>query len=142
MRKIKLTAIMWSSHVGMLLKACQKLPFLTPKIFSTHTLHTDDASYKEAFCALKEADLILLYRSSEPFWDKLEPELKNLARQKPLVCLSHDPAFWAMSSVRAEVVTTAHRYLHFGGEENFILGERKTFLILFVFSLKRPLAMK
>ncbi|MCD6320592.1 MAG: cobaltochelatase subunit CobN [Candidatus Desulfofervidaceae bacterium] len=119
MQKIKLAAIMWSSHVGMLVRACQKLPFLQAKIFSNYTLSTDENTYTEAINALEEADLILLYRSSEAFWDSLEPELKRLAQQKPLICLSHDPAYWVLSSVQAEVVTTAHRYLNFGGEENF-----------------------
>ncbi|RLA95423.1 MAG: cobalt chelatase [Deltaproteobacteria bacterium] len=117
---MKLRSIMWNSHVPMLVQASKKVDFLDLKIFSTKTLENDPLKAEEALLELKESEIILIYRSSESFWDTIEARLKEIGKKVPIVCVSHDPSFWYLSTVLPEVVSTCYSYITLGGEENFV----------------------
>jgi len=116
---MKIRSIMWSSHVPMLVRSSKKVDFLDLKVFSSKTLESDPLKVDEALEEIEKVDAILLYRSSEGFWEVIEERLKEIGQRIPIVCISHDPSFWYLSTVRPEVVSTCYSYVTLGGEENF-----------------------
>ncbi|MFR1533325.1 MAG: cobaltochelatase subunit CobN [Bilophila wadsworthia] len=52
--------------------------------------------------------------------------IRLIGKTVPVVCVSYDPAAWALSSVPVETAQTAYRYLTYGGAEN--LGNLFRFL--------------
>lgn len=116
---MKVASIVWSSHVSMLVQASKKIDWIELKLFSSRTLDSDPSKYEEALQDLKEADLILLYRSSEHFWEIIERELEEIGQIVPIICVSHDPSFWEFSTVDTSIVQRCYDYITIGGEENF-----------------------
>ncbi|MDP2993294.1 MAG: cobaltochelatase subunit CobN, partial [Deltaproteobacteria bacterium] len=117
---MKIRSIMWNSHIPMLVRSARKLDFLDLKAFSSKTMENDPSRLEEALRELRDADIILLYRSSEGFWDTVEEQLKEIGQKVPIVCISYDPSFWYLSTVRPEVVSTCYSYVTIGGEDNFV----------------------
>jgi len=118
--RMKIRTIMQNSYITMLVRACKKLDFLDLKVFSSQALENDPLKVEEVIEELEGADAILLYRSPfENFWEKAEERLKEIGQKIPIVCVSHDPSFWYLSTVRPEVVAACYSYITFGGEENF-----------------------
>ncbi|MEZ0329250.1 MAG: cobaltochelatase subunit CobN [Dissulfuribacterales bacterium] len=118
---IKILSIMWHSHCGALKKAANVLNGVADvKVYSTRDL---DEGRKETDAVLREAkgaDAILLYRSSEAIWDALEKGIAEIGKSTPVVCVGHDPSYWALSNVKPEIVARVHTYMTYNGEENFI----------------------
>ncbi|WP_457572226.1 cobaltochelatase subunit CobN [Desulfovulcanus sp.] len=115
---MNIAAIVWNSYVPTLVQASKNLDWLDLKIFSSSTLEKNSSKTDDALTALKKADVILLYRSSESFWEAIEKDIKDIAQNIPVVCLSHDPSYWALSTVAPAIVQTCYDYLTLGGEEN------------------------
>ena len=116
---MKIAAVVWNSHVPMLVRASKKLNWVELKLFSSRTLDRYPAKVNEAVEEFKKADIIFLYRSSEPFWESIEKELEEIGKSVPVVCLSHDPSFWRVSTVSSRIVQTCYSYVTLGGEDNF-----------------------
>ena len=116
---MKIAAVVWNSHVPMLVRASKKLNWVDLKLFSSRTLDRDPAKVNEAVEEFKKADIIFVYRSSEPFWESIEKELEEIGKSVPVVCLSHDPSFWRVSTVSSRIVQTCYSYVTLGGEDNF-----------------------
>ncbi len=116
---MKIRSIMWNSHIPMLLRSGKGLDFLDLKAFSSRTLDSDPSKVEEVLAELECSDLVLLYRSSEGFWDLIEDKLREIGKKIPIVCVSYDPSFWYLSTVRPEVVGTCYSYMTMGGEDNF-----------------------
>jgi cobaltochelatase CobN len=114
----KVTTIMWNSYVPMLAKANVRTG-LDMKIFSARTLEENPAKIEEALKSFEKADLILLYRTNDLFWEGIEKKLKELGKKTPIVCLGNDPSLWMLSTVKPEIVATAYSYIVINGEENF-----------------------
>jgi cobaltochelatase CobN len=117
---MKLLAIMWDSHCGTLKRASKNLEgVIDVRIYSSRRLEEEpekmDAALKEA----ETADAILLYRSTESVWEMMEKRLEEIGKNVPIVCVGHDPSYWALSTIRAEIVATAYSYITYNGEENF-----------------------
>ncbi len=115
---MKIGSIMWNAYVPMLVRAGKKVDFLELKIFSSKILENSQNKLDDVLNELRKSDVILLYRSSETFWDKIEAEIKKLG--KPIICISYDPAFWTLSTVDPQIVKTCYSYITIGGEENFV----------------------
>ncbi len=116
----QLLCIMWNSYIPMLVKAKEKLDLFELKLFSGKRLENDSALLEKVLREAERADAILLYRSSESFWEKIEDRFKDIARRIPVVWTSHDPSFWPLSSVELDIPATIYQYLVYGGEGNFI----------------------
>jgi cobaltochelatase CobN len=113
----KIASIMWNSYVPMLVKANESAGFELG-VFSTRTLEENPAKLEEALQALERADLLLLYRTNDLFWEGIEKKLKELGKRIPIVCLGHDPSLWMLSTVKPAIVATAQSYITINGEEN------------------------
>ena len=114
---MKLFTIMWSNYVPPLKAVCaaerveltacsNKQINLRPELLET---------VREA---MKEADFILLYRTSDPFWEELEPDIREAGKRCPVVVTGSDPSVWGLSTVLPEVSATVYSYLLFNGDEN------------------------
>lgn len=114
----KISTIMWNSYVPMLAKANGKIGF-DLKIFSARTLEENPGKIEEALKSLEEAELILLYRTNDLFWEGIEKRLKELGKRILIVCLGNDPSLWMLSTVKPGILATAYSYLVINGEENF-----------------------
>jgi len=116
---MKIGSIMWASHLPMLIRSSKRLNFLEFKIFSSRTLTDDFMKIEEALKELEKVDLLLLYRTSEGFWDEIEGRLKEIGKRIPIVSVGHDPSYWTLSTVNMDIVATCHNYITIGGEDNF-----------------------
>ncbi|HEX2960096.1 MAG TPA: cobaltochelatase subunit CobN, partial [Chitinispirillaceae bacterium] len=116
---MKIGSIMWHSHLPLLSQAAAQLDFAEVTLFATRELEDDPLRCDKVLTVLAAQDLILLYRSNESVWDRIEERLKEIGKKVPIVCLGHDPSMWTLSTVRPEIVTTAHSYMVNNGQENF-----------------------
>jgi len=133
---MKLFTIMWANYIPTLKSACVgngvELTAYSSKQINQRP-EVVDAIRED----IKGADLILLYRTSDPFWDELEPEIRAAGVNCPVVVVGSDPSLWGLSTVSMEIVATAYRYILFNGGENMenllrylrtsLMGEPLTF---------------
>jgi len=118
-KKIKITAILWDIYASPILQAGKNLKGVEVVVFPSRKVERLKGDLKKIIQHLEEAKVILLYRSTESFWEELEEKLKQLAQEKPVISLSANPSYWLLSSVKPEVVATSYKYLIYGGEKNF-----------------------
>lgn len=116
--KKRITAITWHSHATTLRQAGDLLhDRLDVRVYSARNLEEGRESLPEALEDLAAADLVYLYRSTgEAVWDDLEAAIKKLDR--PVICDSHDPSLWSLSTVAPGVIARCHAYLMQGGADN------------------------
>ena len=116
---MKLLTIMWSSFIPLLRDAAEVTAVFNLKAYSNKQLNLDPRIVEDIGKEMKAADLILLYRTTEPFWDEVEDEIEELGGRIPIVAVGPEPSYWKISNVSPEIVTTVYRYLLFNGAENF-----------------------
>ena len=114
---MKITCIVGNSYLPIMAQAARRLAF-DLQLYSTQRLIDQPSRVDEAIKSCRDCDLIFIHRSSDAIWDEMEPSLKEIAKEKPLVCLGYDQAYWMLSTAPARVVVTANTYLTFGGEDN------------------------
>jgi len=114
---MRITAIVWSSHAQAIEKGASSLPFIEMTMFASKEIARNEDLLKEAFRDAEGADLVLLYRSADVFWNEVEAHFKE-NRPENIACLSHDPSYWTLSSVSPSVLQRCMDYLRMGGEEN------------------------
>ncbi len=115
---MKITSIMWVAYSSLLKRSLDRAG-VEYTLFPTRLLEEKPEKVDEALAAMRESDVILLYHTSEFFWERIDKELKEIGKTVPVISLSHDPAFWIHSTVKPEVVISCQQYLNFNGEENF-----------------------
>ena len=115
---MKITAIVWNSHAEGLARAAESLPWLTLRLYPAKSLEDSPERQAQVMADLHGSDAAFLYRATEPFWDEMEPGLRDVGKNVPTVCLSYDPSLWGLSTARPELVQDAHRYMTFGGLHN------------------------
>jgi cobaltochelatase CobN len=115
---MKIAAVVWNSHAGALARAARQVDEADLALYPSKTLEENPERCAEAVEAMRQADLVFLYRSTEAFWESLEEDIRAVGKSKPVVCLSYDPSAWALSSVSPEILETANRYLTYGGADN------------------------
>jgi len=115
--KVKIMTIMWASYLPLVKEAADGLGIELVS-YSTKLLNAHPEMCGDAAQALRDADLILLYRTSDPFWEEIEGEVKSAAKRIPVVVIGSDPSFWSLSNVNPEIVAAVYRYVLFNGREN------------------------
>ena len=114
---MNICTIMWSNYLPLVKEATDALGIgLTS--YSTKQLNTASALLDTVKSELGKADMILLYRTNDAFWDEIEPEIRDLRDRIPVVIVGSDPSFWVLSSVEPELAATAYRYILFNGRDN------------------------
>ncbi len=118
---MKLVSIMWESHCNTAVRASKALQgIMDIKIFSSRSLEMEPEKIELALKEVETAQAVLLYRSTESIWDMIEKRLQEIGKNVPIVCVGHDPSYWSLSTVKAEIVANVFTYITYNGEENFI----------------------
>jgi cobaltochelatase CobN len=112
---MKIVSIMWNSYVPMFKKVAEGMDLT---VYSSRKIADDPGLLEKAEIDMQNADLLLLYRTRDLFWEELEKKVAALGSRKPIICLGHDPSYWLLSNVRADIVATAQSYLTQNGEDN------------------------
>ena len=116
---MKMVSIMWHSHMNMFVKAGRNLSdVLELRAHSAKNLEEDPERIEAVLEDAADADILFIYRSAENFWETVEEKLQDLGKSVPIVCCSHEPSYWALSTVPLEVVAKAYSYIVINGEEN------------------------
>ncbi|HII98292.1 MAG TPA: cobaltochelatase subunit CobN [Methanoregula sp.] len=115
---MKLTAIMWGSYSPILKRAAEATG-VELTIYPNRALDEFPEKVDEALAAMRAADAILLYHTSDLFWERIDKEIKEIGTKVPVISLGYDPSFFAYSSVSPRIVTTCQTYIVNSGEENY-----------------------
>jgi len=116
---MKIGSIMWNSHISVLIRAGKGIDDLELIAYSSRDLENDPLVIDEALEKMADVDLLLFYRSTEGFWERIEEKLKKIGEKIPIVCVGHDPSYWMLSTVSPKIVADCYRYITMGGEDNF-----------------------
>lgn len=116
---MKIVSITWNSYIPLLYRAAQKLG-LEVEAFSSRTLENNPEKIDEALIACENADLVLLYHTSNAFWDELDARIEVIKKRVPVVCMGNDPYYWTLSSVKPDIAAKAYLYIAYNGEENIV----------------------
>ena len=87
--------------------------------FSNRVLEESSEKLEESLAAMRTSDVILVYHTSDLFWERMDRELAIIRKTIPVISLGPDPSFWGQSTVSPLIVTTCHRYITNNGDENF-----------------------
>jgi len=114
---MRILSIMWSSYLPLLSEAARVLGFeLTA--YSTKQIKREPGLVSRIASEIGKADLVLLYRTSDDFWEELEQTVLTVKDRMPVVVVGPEPSFSALSNVNPEIVATVYKYILFGGAGN------------------------
>jgi len=116
---MKITSVMWGSY-SPVLKRAAAVTGTDCRIYPTRVLEEYPEKVDEAVASMQTSDVILVYHTSDLFWERMDRELATLREKVPVISLGPDPSFWGQSTVDPVVVTTCQRYITNSGEENFV----------------------
>ncbi len=114
---MKLFTIMWSNYVPPLRAACSA-GGLELTAYSNKQINLCPELLDAVREAMDEADVVLIYRTSDPFWEELEPDIREAGKGCPVIVTGSDPSLWGLSTVEPTVSATVHTYLLYNGDEN------------------------
>ncbi len=114
---MKLFTIMWSHYVPSLKAVCADQG-VELTAYSNKQLNLRPELLETVRHAMSEADFVLLYRTSDPFWEELEQDIREAGTARPVVITGSDPGLWRLSTAGPEVSAAAYSYLLFNGDEN------------------------
>ena len=110
---------MWGSY-SPVLKRAATLTGTDCRIYPTRVLEESPEKVDEALAGMRSSDVILVYHTSDLFWERMDQELASIRETVPVISLGPDPSFWGQSTVDPAVVTTCQRYITNSGEGNFV----------------------
>ena len=122
---MSVVCVAWSSHVGSLMSAASRSGMPSVRVLSSRMLEDPDG-VERCLEIMRSATALFVFRTTDALWDQLDEGIRLIGKTVPVVCVSYDPAAWALSSVSVETAQTAYRYLTYGGAEN--LGNLFRFL--------------
>lgn len=115
---MKITAIMWGSYAPVMKRAAAATG-IDIKVYPNRVLDESQDKLEECLQEMQGSDLILLYHTSDMFWEQIDKKTAELGKTIPVISLGHDPSYWVHSTVKPEIVTTCQTYLTYNGDENF-----------------------
>ena len=86
--------------------------------WSTKQIKREPGSVARIAAEIDKADFVLLYRTSDDFWEELEQVVLDVKDRVPVVVVGPEPSFSALSNVNPEITATVYRYILFGGAGN------------------------
>ncbi len=116
---MKLFSIMWASYVPVLKEAVEKSGTFHLTAYSSKQINAEPELVEKVRREMSHADLILLYRTNDGFWEVIEEDIRVLGGRIPVVVVGSDPSYWALSSVSPEIIGATYRYILYNGVENF-----------------------
>lgn len=133
---MRLLSIMWSSYIPLLKAAVEQVGRFELSAYSNKQMSQRPELLEEARQGMRRADLVLLYRTHDPFWEAMEEEVRALGGRLPVIVTGSDPSYWRLSTVNPEVVATVYQYLLYNGREN--LCEMLKYLLATLFGHRIP----
>jgi len=115
---MKLTAIMWGSYSPILKRAAEATG-VELTIYPNRVLDEVPEKVDEALASMRAADVVILYHTSDMFWEQIDKEIKEIGKTVPVISLGYDLSFFAYSSVSPWIVATSQTYIVNSGEENY-----------------------
>jgi cobaltochelatase CobN len=115
---MKMAAVMWGSYAPVLKRAAAATG-CTLSLFPCRVLEEYPEKIDDALAAMRNADVVLLYHTSDMFWEQLDKEIETIKKTVPVICLGTDPLSWNLSTVPVPVVAACQTYLTNNGDENF-----------------------
>ena len=115
---MRMAAVMWGSYAPILKRAAAATG-CTLSLYPCRVLEDHPEKIDDAISAMRSADVVLLYHTSDMFWERLDKEIETIRKTVPVVCLGTDPLTWNLSTVPVPVVATCQTYLTNNGDENF-----------------------
>lgn len=115
---MKLTAIMWGSY-SPILKRAAEAEGVELSIFPNRVLDESPEKVDEALASIRSADAVILYHTSDIFWEQIDCQIKEIGKTVPVISLGYDPSFFAYSSVSPRIVATCQTYIVNSGNENY-----------------------
>ena len=97
-----ITAVMWGSYAPILKRAAAATG-CTLRIFPNRVLEDNPEKMDDVLAAMRTSDVVLLYHTSDMFWEQLDREIKEIRKTVPVICLGTDPL---------TVGSLDRRYLH------------------------------
>ena len=122
---MSVVCVAWYSHVGASMSAASRPGMPSVRVLSSRMLEDPDG-VERCLEIMRSATALFVFRTTDALWDQLDEGIRLIGKTVPVVCVSYDPAAWALSSVSVETAQTAYRYLTYGGAEN--LGNLFRFL--------------
>ena len=116
---MKVFTIMWSSYLPLIKEAADTLNIELVS-YSTKQINCLPDAVRSAVRDMHKADLIILYRTNDAFWEEIEDGLNTIKRRIPVVVIGSDPSYWAGSTVNPEVIAAVYKYVLFNGRANIV----------------------
>ncbi len=121
--KIKIVSIMWNSFVPLFLKVVQKEKKIQLNMYSHKAFIEAEGKElaQEIEEKFKQAQIILLYITEDPFWERIKEILNKITGKVKVISISSDPIRWGQFATEGvEICAKAYEYISLGGEENFL----------------------
>ncbi len=96
---MKIVAVMWDSLYPLMLSASEGRDI---RVFANRRVDASEDIYNDVVSSMKDADLILLYRTTHSFWESLVQEVPRTGDKK-IICVGQDPNFWSLSNVEPRI---------------------------------------
>jgi len=109
---------MWGSYAPVLKRAAVAAD-IDLVIYPCRLLEEHPDKVDEVLELMKTADVVLLYHTSDMFWERVDKEIGGIGKTTPVISLGYDPSYWVFSTVSPRIVTTCQTYITNNGEENF-----------------------
>ncbi|NLL95202.1 MAG: cobaltochelatase subunit CobN [Thermoplasmatales archaeon] len=116
---MRVVAVMWDSLSALMAPAAREAG-VDVVSYPIRALDGSDGLREEMFSAAMGADLVLLYRTTNPFWGEEEERLEAVARERKVICVGQNPMYWTLSNVDPAVVSGTYGYLRNGTLGNFV----------------------
>ena len=103
---MSVVCVAWSSHVGALMSAASRPGMPSVRVLSSRMLEDPDG-VERCLEIMRSATALFVFRTTDALWDQLDEGIRLIGKTVPVVCVSYDPAEWALSSVSVETAISA-----------------------------------
>ena len=107
---MSVVCVAWFSHVGALMSAASRPGMPSVRVLSSRMLEEPDG-VERCLETMRSATALFVFRTTDALWDQLDEGIRLIGKTVPVVCVSYDPAAWALSSVPVETAQTAYLLL-------------------------------
>ena len=115
---MKLFAVLWSNFLPLFKQAARQQE-IEVVAYSNKQISNSPEILSDVVERMRDVDLVLLYRTTDAFWDELDNRLREAPISAPVVVIGPDPSNWVLSTVTPSVAAVAYQYVLFNGERNF-----------------------
>lgn len=112
-----ITTIIWDTY-GAMLKEASESSGVDVDVYCRHDFDSDPSAVAKAIASMKNADLILLYHTGQPFWMELDEEVEKMRSSKSVISVGSNPMDFALTSTEPRIALECYKYLSNSGTEN------------------------